>query len=188
MSPVELDWWRDSYTSQIIRTGTDEYVTSRPPEPQVEVVEKPLATLPTSPARRHVLIVEDNLVNQKVLIRQLEKTGCTVGVASHGEEALAYLETTKFWEATGPTGKDLSVILMDLEMPVMDGLTCVRKIRSMEVDGTVSGHVPVIAVTANVRSEQIAAARNSGMDDVVSKPFRIPELIAKIEKLLAQSK
>jgi len=188
VSPVELDWRRDSYISQIMRTGTDEYVTSWPSELQVEPVEASLLATSTSPPRYHVLVVEDNLVNQKVLNRQLEKTGCTVGVASHGEEALAYLEKTKVWKGTGNTGKDLSVILMDLEMPVMDGLTCVRKIRSMEADGTILGHVPVIAVTANVRSEQIAAAKDSGMDDVVSKPFRISELMVKIEKLLAQSK
>jgi CheY-like chemotaxis protein len=77
---------------------------------------------------------------------------------------------------------------MDLEMSIMDGLTCVSRIRSMEANGTISGHVPVIAVTANVRSEQIAAAKNCGIDDVVSKPFRIPDLIAKIEKVLASSK
>jgi CheY-like chemotaxis protein len=77
---------------------------------------------------------------------------------------------------------------MGLEMPVMDGLTCVRKIRSMEADRTILGHIPVIAVTANVRSEQIAAAKDSEMDGIVSKPFRISELMAKIEKLLAQSK
>jgi CheY-like chemotaxis protein len=132
--------------------------------------------------------MEDSLVNQKVLRWQLEEIGCTVAVSCHGEEALAYLETTKFWNGTWVSGKDLSIILMDLEMPVMDGLTCVRRIRSMEADSTIIGHLAVIAVTANVRSEQIAAAKDGGMDYVVSKPFRIPELIDEIEKLLAQSK
>jgi CheY-like chemotaxis protein len=54
----------------------------------------------------------------------------------------------------------------------------------MEADGKISSHVPVIAVTANVRDEQVAAAKRSGMDDVVSKPFRIPDLLAKIATLL----
>jgi CheY-like chemotaxis protein len=57
----------------------------------------------------------------------------------------------------------------------------------MEVDGKINSHVPVIAVTANVRDEQVAAAKRSGMDDVVSKPFRIPDLLAKIDTLLSGS-
>jgi CheY-like chemotaxis protein len=57
----------------------------------------------------------------------------------------------------------------------------------MQAEGTIGGHVPVIAVTANVRDEQVAAAKRSGMDDVVSKPFRIPELLEKIDTLLASS-
>ncbi|CAI4212140.1 unnamed protein product, partial [Parascedosporium putredinis] len=81
-------------------------------------------------------------------------------------------------------GWRLSVILMDLEMPNMDGLTCVREIRKMQAAGAIAIHVPVIAVTANVRDEQIATARMAGMDDVVSKPFQIPSLLKKIEALL----
>ncbi|KAK8124014.1 hypothetical protein PG999_003932 [Apiospora kogelbergensis] len=129
-----------------------------------------------------VLVVEDNLVNQTVLVKQLKKAGIGVDAANDGLEALAFLETTAY--RRGAEGRKLSVILMDLEMPNMDGLTCVREIRKMQRAGEVQGHVPVIAVTANVRDEQIAAAKRSGMDDVVSKPFRIPDLIKKIEVLL----
>jgi len=89
--------------------------------------------------------------------------------------------------AGGPPVQPLSIILMDLEMPNMDGLTCVREIRRMEDEGRISRHVPVIAVTANVRDEQVAAAKLAGMDDVVSKPFRIPDLLKKIEVLLKES-
>jgi CheY-like chemotaxis protein len=79
-------------------------------------------------------------------------------------------------------------VLMDQNMPEMDGLTCVKRIREMEQQGELIRHVPVIAVTANVRNEQIATARESGMDDVVGKPFRIPDLLAKIEGLLGRLK
>jgi len=127
-----------------------------------------------------ILVVEDNLVNQKVLVKQLKKQGCEVGVANDGIEALAFLEKTHFRGGE----RNLSVILMDLEMPNMDGLTCVREIRRMEAEREIIKHVPVIAVTANVRDEQVAAARRSGMDDVVSKPFRILDLWRKIEALL----
>jgi CheY-like chemotaxis protein len=129
----------------------------------------------------HVLIVEDNLVNQRVLSKQLQKAGCIVYTADNGLLALDHLATTSF---SSPTGTKLSIILMDLEMPEMDGLTCVGRIREMEATGTLAGHVPVIAVTANVRAEQINVALECGMDDVLKKPFRVPELLAKIDQVL----
>ncbi|GKU21771.1 unnamed protein product [Fusarium langsethiae] len=128
-----------------------------------------------------VHIVEDNLINQKVLVNQLRKAGCTVSATNDGVEALEFLRKTHFCKRDG---SELSVILMDLEMPNMDGLTCVSEIRRMQKEGEIIEHVPVIAVTANVRDEQIRVALESGMDDLVSKPFRIPEVMGKIEKLL----
>jgi CheY-like chemotaxis protein len=82
-----------------------------------------------SPSDWHVLIVEDNLVNQKILAAQITKLGCKTYVANHGGEALDLIRETKHYKGNEKSGKKLSVILMDLEMPVMDGLTCVRKIR-----------------------------------------------------------
>lgn len=67
----------------------------------------------------------------------------------------------------------------------MDGLTCITHIREMERRGELTGHVPVIAVTANARSEQIANALGSGMDLVITKPFRIPDLLAQMRSLVA---
>ncbi|KAI0591006.1 histidine kinase HHK13p [Pyrenophora tritici-repentis] len=135
-----------------------------------------------------VLIVEDNLVNQKVLQRQLHNQGIQTIVANHGGEALDALKLSTFWASLSPTASpssptDISVVLMDKEMPVMDGLQCTSKIRELEQDGMLKSHVPIIAVTANARSEQIATLLAAGMDDVVSKPFRIGELIPKIEEL-----
>jgi CheY-like chemotaxis protein len=139
------------------------------------------ASQPYDATTTHILVVEDNLINQRVLAGQLKKAGCKVNVANDGVEALEFLAKTKFCV---PDGAELSVILMDLEMPNMDGLTCVRRIRQMEQEGKTMGHIPVIAVTANVRDEQVETARRAGMDDVVSKPFRIPDLLKKIEVLL----
>ncbi|KUJ16216.1 uncharacterized protein LY89DRAFT_77589 [Mollisia scopiformis] len=138
------------------------------------------------PENWHVLIVEDNLVNQKILAQQIRKLGSNVSVANHGQEALDLIKETKHYRGREADGKDLSVILMDLEMPVMDGLTCVRKIREMEAEGLLLRHLPIIAVTANARGEQIAHAKDSGMDDVMPKPFRILQIRAKIEMLLAK--
>lgn len=130
-----------------------------------------------------ILIVEDNMVNQKVLSKQLRKEGCTTYTADNGLLALEVLATTSFQD---DTGLPLSVVLMDLEMPEMDGLTAIGKIREMEKKGVLKGHVPVIAVTANVRDEQTRSAIDAGMDDVVSKPFRVPELLEKIRAVLAR--
>ncbi|KAI0124386.1 hypothetical protein BJ170DRAFT_598694 [Xylariales sp. AK1849] len=133
-----------------------------------------------------VLIVEDNLVNQKVLSQQLRKAGCEVYVSNHGVEALDFLRTTQHWATNGlaATPISLSVILMDIEMPVMDGLTCTRKIRQYQKTGEIVGHIPIMAVSANARSEQVTQAREAGMDDAISKPFRIPELMPKLEALV----
>lgn len=112
-----------------------------------------------------VLLVEDNLINQKVLSKQLRNTGCTVHVANHGVEALDFLKTTNLWNDSSldENRVDLSVILMDLEMPIMDGLTCTRRIRDLEREGRLKHHIPIIAVTANARSEQMDIAIKAGV-------------------------
>ncbi len=125
------------------------------------------STLPTASildySETNVLVVEDNLVNQRVLQKQLRNTGFVVEVANHGGEALEILQNSQFWNGREKTGVDLAIILMDLEMPVMDGLTCARTIRDLEADGTITRHVPIIAVTANARLEQIESAISAGM-------------------------
>ncbi|KAJ9648274.1 hypothetical protein H2199_001127 [Coniosporium tulheliwenetii] len=148
-----------------------------------------------------VLIVEDNLVNQRVLQKQLKNQGFATYVANHGGEALDQLRASNFWHdhgkvnnttnnsANNKSGAEplhLNVVLMDQEMPVMDGLQCTKRIREWEESGLLVRHVPIIAVTANARAEQIEALVAAGMDDVVSKPFRIPELVPKIEELAAR--
>jgi PAS domain S-box-containing protein len=110
-----------------------------------------------------VLIVEDNIVNQKVLQRQLRNCGNNTAVANHGEEALQALQKSRFWAGHESDGADISVILMDLEMPVMDGMTCARRIRELEREGTIIRHIPIIAVTAYARPEQIESAKAAGI-------------------------
>jgi CheY-like chemotaxis protein/two-component sensor histidine kinase len=142
-------------------------IPSKPSASRVSSAPASMATIASlgdnSPSKWHILIVEDNLVNQKVLAKGIKKLGCTVHVANHGGEALELLQETRHYRGREDDGKDLTVILMDLEMPVMDGLTCVRKIRGLEKDGILKAHLPIIAVTANARSEQVLAARDSGM-------------------------
>lgn len=114
------------------------------------------------PKRHIVLLVEDNLVNQKVLSKQLRRAGCTVYVANHGQEALEVLQKTKLWKDS-PSEDDIDIVLMDLEMPIMDGLTCARRVRELKDEGLILRHIPIIAVTANARMEQINTAIAAGM-------------------------
>lgn len=113
-------------------------------------------------------MVEDNAINQKILAQQLRKTGCAkVRVADHGQDALELLSTTTFFKYVGIAQVPLSVILLDVEMPIMDGLTCARRIRELEQKHDIVRHVPIIGITANARVEQIAACIEAGMDEVV---------------------
>nr|AAR29892.1 putative histidine kinase HHK13p [Bipolaris maydis] len=184
--------------SRKVSNAKDKGRTGMPVPSQSKTITKDFAIVPKQdtvtpkpqPKKEiKVLIVEDNLVNQRVLQRQLQNQGIQTIVANHGGEALEVLKLSTFWAspssptttATPPT--DISVVLMDKEMPVMDGLQCTSRIRELEQHGKFKCHVPIIAVTANARSEQIATLLAAGMDDVVSKPFRIGELIPKIEDL-----
>ncbi|THX85271.1 hypothetical protein D6D03_05103 [Aureobasidium pullulans] len=138
-----------------------------------------------SPVRNlHVLVVEDNPLNQRLCAKQLRNQGCTVHTADHGLDALEFLSKTNI-ASSSPSALKLDIILLDIEMPVMDGLTCIRKIRTMEDEGFFKRRLPVIAVTANARNEQIEAALEAGVNDVVTKPFRIPELLVQMSALVS---
>lgn len=86
-----------------------------------------------------------------------------------------------------PTKFPLSLILMDVEMPIQDGLTCTRQIRELERHGKIlGGHIPIIAVSANARLEQVLEAKAAGCDDVMIKPYRMPELVEKMRVVSMQ--
>jgi signal transduction histidine kinase/CheY-like chemotaxis protein len=133
------------------------------PNLQIDTSLRTDSPAPYSPKTFHILVVEDNLVNQKVVTKQLRKSGHIVSVANHGEEALDFIRRTKYWDGQNKEGEILHIVLMDLEMPVMDGLSCVRRIREYQAQGMIRWHVPVIAVTANARKDQIMASMDAGM-------------------------
>jgi CheY-like chemotaxis protein len=128
-------------------------------------------------------VVEDNLVNQKILRMQLQKLGHEVHVVSHGREALEFLQTTSCWKGRSSSPINISVVLMDIEMPIMNGLECTREIRKAESEGRVRRHLPIIAVSANAREGQVRYAMECGVDDAISKPFRVADLMPIIERL-----
>lgn len=123
----------------------------------------------------------DNLTNQRVMSKQLERAGYIVAVANHGHEALEHLNKSRYKDPK--KGRPLDIVLCDVEMPIMNGLEFIKTVRAMEDKGTLHGHLPVIAVTANARAEQQAEALEAGMDNVVTKPFRMLELLPVLENV-----
>ncbi len=116
-----------------------------------------------------LLIVEDNRVNSMVLERILVRAGYSCHITENGEEALDAIKRNSY-----------SCILMDCQMPVMDGYEATRRIRQMEAD--TSEHIPIIAVTANALSGDRDLCLQAGMDDYLKKPVRKLKLVAALEK------
>ncbi|KAH4929012.1 hypothetical protein HBI23_142600 [Parastagonospora nodorum] len=156
------------------------YIKTRRANLEPKKISLPLRrpSLPASrPSQIRTLLVEDNVINQKVLRHHLQREDCAVQVANHGLEAL---------EMMCAPGAHFDVVLMDIQMPVMDGLTATREIRNLEQDGTLQGRTPIIAVTANVRQEQIECAVAAGADHVVQKPFMAKKLVGLMRELLGR--
>jgi CheY-like chemotaxis protein len=130
-----------------------------------------------------ILLVEDNLINQRVLKKQLQRHGYIVHTADNGQEAFDFIKTTQHWKGATASAPRIDVILMDIEMPIVNGLECASMIRAAQHDGSISKHLHIIAVTANARPEQLKRAKETGMDDAVPKPFRVKDLAAVIEQL-----
>lgn len=118
-----------------------------------------------------ILLVEDNLINQKITLLTLKPLVGFIDTASNGLEAI---------EKLGKENYDL--ILMDIVMPVMDGIMAAEKIREME-DGT-GIHIPIIAITANAMIGDREKCLSAGIDDYISKPFQPSALVEKISQLL----
>ncbi len=122
-----------------------------------------------TPQGLRVLLAEDNAVNQRVASRMLEKAGHRVTVAVNGLEALAAVQSETF-----------DVVLMDVQMPELDGLQATGRIRAWEVDGE---HLPIIAMTAHAMSGDRDRCMEAGMDDYISKPVRSDELLRTVARV-----
>ncbi len=136
---------------------------------------------PSKPARAsmkfnaHVLLAEDNEVNQIVAMEQLLAFGCQVDVARNGREAIdAFME------------RDYDLVLMDCQMPEMDGFQAVSLIR--EHEAATQAHTPVIALTAHASPEDRAKCLDAGMDEHLSKPFKREQLFAVLETFLSKER
>lgn len=119
----------------------------------------------------NILLVEDNPINQRITQLMLEPLVKRLEVARNGKEALDMFGTSRY-----------DLILMDVQMPVMNGLVAAEKIRGLEMSS--SGHVPIIAITANAMLGDREQCLAVGMDDYISKPIEPEVLIEKITALI----
>jgi signal transduction histidine kinase/CheY-like chemotaxis protein len=131
-------------------------------------------TLRESRNRSRVLLAEDNAVNRTLAVRLLEKRGYIVSPTCNGREALAALEK-----------EDFDIVLMDVQMPELDGFGATAAIREME--RLTGRHIPIIALTAHALKGDEEGCLSAGMDAYISKPIRTIELFATIERLLGKS-
>jgi CheY-like chemotaxis protein len=154
--PVKPGALRDTVVAVLTGTGVRE--AARPERPSADA----------GLAARHplrILLAEDNAVNQKLALRLLERMGYAAHVAANGLEAITALEVTPY-----------DVVLMDIQMPELDGLEASRRIRSRWPDR----RVRIVAMTANAMEGDREACIAAGMDDYVSKPIRPDELAAAL--------
>jgi PAS domain S-box-containing protein len=141
-----------------------------------DIPSTPKAKLPetpeTIPASRpgSILLAEDNDVNQDVASHMIQKLGYELTAVSNGQEAIELLKKRRF-----------SLVIMDIQMPVMDGLQATTLIRDPH-SGTLQPDIPIIAITANVIKEDVERFYKTGINDHLPKPFRIQQLKEKIEK------
>lgn len=127
------------------------------------------SSVPEPSRRLTIVLAEDNAVNRKLATALLEKHGHTVYSAENGRETLAVLERER-----------ADIVLMDLQMPVMDGFEAIRAIRSKEQRG--GGYLPIVALTAHAMQGDRERSLEAGADDYVTKPIRTAELLAAISR------
>lgn len=119
---------------------------------------------------RHILVVDDNLINQRLICSILEKHGHKVTVAARGDEALNLFTRNRF-----------DAILMDIQMPVMDGLEATVRIRNEEQDSKT--HIPIIGMTAHATANIRKKCLEAGMDEYISKPFQVDQFLKILESI-----
>ncbi len=155
--------------------GHVEEIPASPVSPRETVAAGESAEAPSAERRSlRILLAEDNAVNQKFAARVVTKAGHSVEIANNGVEAM------EAWEQG-----DFEVILMDVQMPEMDGLEATRQIRKKENERDPNLHIPIIAMTANAMKGDKEMCLEAGMDGYVSKPVKRKTLFSEIERVLS---
>lgn len=119
---------------------------------------------------KHVLLVEDNMVNQKFAVAVLKMNGYTVDVAENGEIAVDKYAQSEY-----------DIVLMDIQMPIMDGIECTKAIRQMETENNWES-IRIVAVTAFAMPDDEKKFLENGLDSYLAKPYKPADLISLIEE------
>jgi CheY-like chemotaxis protein/signal transduction histidine kinase len=155
----------------VLKNDQKEAVTAKATyEEEPNLIIQPSKVRPLEDA--NILLVEDNSINQKIVILSLKNKVKSIDVASNGKEALDKFGTTKY-----------DLILMDIQMPVMNGIIATKKIRELEQSSNIQ--TPIIAITANALSGDKEACIAAGMNEYISKPFQVEVLLQKMKNLLS---
>ena len=187
--PVRHDQLRECLRKILGIAIIEEEETRRADQAQPQLVTR--HTLADNMPRQRILIVEDNIVNQKLVVRMAEKLGYHPDVAGNGQEALSALANEEY-----------ALVLMDCQMPVMDGFEATRHIRERETSlvrhdasdpsqhntphpSRATPHIPIIAVTANAMQGDREHCLASGMDDYLAKPIQLGALRAVLHRWAA---
>ncbi len=173
--------------------GEEQQTASRTSIPSSSLITRHTVEEAQAQTQAYVLLAEDNVVNQKVAVRMLQKIGCRVDVVENGQEAIEALGRTSY-----------ALVFMDCQMPELDGLEATRKIREAEnvkreakekispdalpLTPHEEFRIPIIALTANALSGDRETCLEAGMDDFLSKPVGIQELQAMLQKWLPQTR
>jgi CheY-like chemotaxis protein/signal transduction histidine kinase len=155
------------------KSKTETEITSPKVDAVAAAIEAKLSPIDLNEA--NILLVEDNLINQKIVVLSIQKMVKNIDIANNGKEALDKFGTSKY-----------DIILMDIQMPVMDGIVATKKIR--EIEQSTNTSTPIIAITANALAGDKEICLAAGMDDYISKPFQVEVLVQKIKNLLNKKK
>ena len=142
-----------------------------PPEEEKPLPDKSYLT------KAEVLIVEDNPLNRKLAVTVMNKLGCNTDSAENGRIALDKIREKKY-----------DIVFMDCQMPEMDGYEASAQIRRWENDGTLQGHITIVAMTAHAIKGDKELCLQSGMDDYISKPIKKDNIAKMIRKHIKQDR
>jgi CheY-like chemotaxis protein len=147
--------------------------------------EKLSLKTPASSSRRHILLVEDNVINQRVVQRKLFDKNFRISTANNGCEAVEFV-TAAFCKESEQQGEAIDMVLMDLEMPIMNGNAATAQIRELEREKRREARVPILGISANVRQEKLQEMLNHGMNGYITKPYSFEDMVNRIREMLSE--
>ena len=150
-------------------------LTATPPAQRPIQENNQVAELSSQKLSGHILVAEDNRINQMYITELLKHCGCTCELADNGDAALTTLASRHF-----------DLVLMDCQMPEMDGFTASREIRRREAAGELEGHMPIVALTANALQGDRERCLDAGMDEYLTKPLNAQLLESMLKKMISR--